>query len=642
MKQGYINILAVCMTLMIAAACGKEQPQPSKPEPEAEALEELTIKAEVATKTVLNTDNTVDWSVGDAVSVFSINKSGGNNRFDSSHSSVVHETDLYGKIESGTTEVLALYPYTASAAYSGGTVTGMSIPTTQTATETSFANGASVTIAKGTKAASAKTVVLLFKNLCSVLRFTVPEGIKESSSITIESINNNVKMSGAVSIDSSTESITSAATPSVVLSGSFTGGKTYCVTVAPGNYDQGFRFTITGTNGTTLVREAPAVNAKKGEVYNIGVLNPVISGDPVTCSITHTYENSTLTGSNATVTLSAPQDEFASNIKGWRLDNVTIKSQDGTVLYRTLGSTSSTSGQALTLSQASGKPYIPHGSYTLSADIYYTVKKADGTLAEKLFQQNFTKTVTSPTPDAITLTQSNITGYTSYSCYKGTDGQSASATTANGKDNDKIYDIGFTYKGMLSDAVYAQCSGLLSSSTTLDGSAKSGTTTVTDWKKYTIACTATFDGVTKSASKDVHITGLPYSAVPPKKSGSPGGHNWTDPQGRITWNTDHVYMIYAAAQYPYITSPNFHIPADINVSANGRIVVYTGGGSHTLNIKCGGTDHKYKDRGSKKGDTWTDTVNETMTSSKNNWTIMYEYAFTGPETYVYSFYVKYR
>ena len=655
MRKRYINILATCATVLLAAACGsKEQTQPSEPEPDA--LEEMTIEAEVATRTVMNTDNTVDWSVSDAISVFSTSHRV-NHSFGSSHSAVSHLTTFSGKIERGTTEVLALYPYTASAAYSGSTVTGMSIPTTQTATESSFANGASVTIAKGTKAAEAKTVVLLFDNLCSVLKFTVPEGIKQSSSIRVESIDSNVKMSGAVTIDPATKAITSATASYVDLSGSFTAGKTYCVTVAPGNYDQGFRFTINGSGGNTLVREAPAVNAEKGKVYNVGALNPVISSDPVTCSISHIYENNTLTGTNATVTLSAPQNEFASNIKRWRLDNVTIKSQDGTVLYRTLANTSSTNGQALTLLQASGKPYIPHGNYTFSADIYYTVNKADGTPAEKLYQANFTKTVTSPAPDASKFTlDANISGYTSYNYGTGTD-KTKNVDYANNLSPTRIYEIAATYKSGLSAGVFTQCQSLLSVVPTLDGDTFSYDTAdgkgsgnqkgSQSWASHTLGAKLSFDGSTQktcATTRTVYITGLPYNATPPQKSVSQGDHKWREAQGNITWNTNHVYMVYSAAKFPGITSPDFYIPVNINVKARGNINVITNGGSHDLNIKCGGTDHKF-DKGSRAGDAWPkngEEVNETMTSDKKNWTIMYNYAAWGPETYIYSFIVEYR
>lgn len=657
MMKRYINILAALATVLLAAACGsKEQTQPSEPEPDA--LEEMTIEAEVATRTVMNTDNTVDWSVSDAISVFSTSHRV-NHSFGSSHSAVSHLTTFSGKIERGTTEVLALYPYTASAAYSGSTVTGMSIPTTQTATESSFANGASVTIAKGsTKGDMKKTTVLLFENLCSVLKFTVPEGIKQSSSIRVESINPNVKMSGAVTIDSSTKAITSATASYVDLSGSFSAGNTYCVTVAPGNYDQGFRFTITGTNNTTLVREAPAVNAEKGKVYNVGALNPVISSDPVTCSISHIYENNTLTGTNATVTLSAPQNEFASNIKRWRLDNVTIKSQDGTVLYRTLANTSSTNGQALTLLQASGKPYIPHGNYTFSADIYYTVNKADGTPAEKLYQANFTKTVTSPAPDAskFTLTASP-TGYTSYSVYKGTDGQTASASNANNVKNDVIKGIGAQYTGGLSPQVYAQCSNLLSFTATYKNGdsyyspdANGNSAEWLNWGEHKVKCNSiTFDGVTQSCSseKTVYITGVPYQMVHPADDpNATHNHTWERHQGKGDFKTDCITMTFGSwvdTKKPQIILRNFKIPEDINVYISGDI-----------RTEC--TDKKelqFKPNGSVKNElivtdlnnknSWQNKkLNAVMGAGDFRWEIFHDNGNATKLTYVYSFKVDYR
>ena len=642
MRKRYINILAACAAMIFIASCGKEQPQQS--EPEAEALEELTVEAEVATKTVMNTDNTVDWSVSDAISVFST-AYGVNRKFGSSHSAVSHLTTFSGKIESGTTEVLALYPYTASAAYSGGTITGMSIPTTQTATESSFANGASVTIAKGTKAADAKTVVLLFDNLCSVLKFTVPEGIKQSSSIRVESINSNVKMSGAVTINSATPAITSASESHVELSGTFTGGKTYCVTVAPGNYDQGFRFTITGTNNTPLVREAPAVNAVRGEVYTIGALNPALDEGAAfisACSIAHNYENSTLTGSTATVTFAAnvPQDEFASNIKGWKVKNVTMKDQNG-IVYRTLAETEFTNGQIFTLTQQSGMPYMPQGSYTFSADIYYTVNKADGTPVDK-FLKTVTTTVTSPAPDAskFTLTASP-TGYTSYSCYKGTDGQSKSATTANSKDNSTIYNVGAAYAGGLSSDVYNQCSNLLTITSYLDDTAASGDKTEQSWDKHTISARASFDGVSVStSSKDVYITGLPYRLK--HKANEQGNHSWSMYQGKVNWNSDNI-EIYTLSPQPIVQSCSFYVPKDnIPIKVTGLIKRNDFGTLRVpdAGVKINGSDEQTQSMG--KNSTWNVDISKWTLSDKGWFEVQYHYAADGPHLYIYSFNVDYR
>ena len=654
MRKRYINILAACAAMIFIASCGKEQPQQS--EPEAEALEELTVEAEVATKTVMNTDNTVDWSVSDAISVFST-AYGVNRKFGSSHSAVSHLTTFSGKIESGTTEVLALYPYTASAAYSGGTITGMSIPTTQTATESSFANGASVTIAKGTKAADAKTVVLLFDNLCSVLKFTVPEGIKQSSSIRVESINSNVKMSGAVTINSATPAITSASESYVELSGTFTGGKTYCVTVAPGNYDQGFRFTITGTNNTPLVREAPAVNAVRGEVYTIGALNPALDGNAasISGSIQHTYENSTLTGSTASVTVTYPEDEFASNIKGWKLKNVTMK-KDASVLYRSLpDGTAFTNGQPITLNQESDMPYMPQGSYTFSADIYYTVNKADGTPVDK-FLKTVTTTVTSPAPDAskFTLTASP-TGYTSYSVYKGTDGQTASAANANNVKNDVIKGIGAQYTGGLSSQVYTQCSNLLSFTATYKNGdsyyspdANGNSAEWLSWGEHKVKCTsATFDGVTQSCNseKTVYITGLPYKlAHVASKSEDTHNHVWKPFQEDINFYSDNIDLKPTAAKEPIIQSPYFSIPSTINVKLTGYV-------TSERDIK---DRLQFKPNGVEKGyivninndNPWNgdnNPVDAEMAAGNYQWDIQWHmYANLFKHAHIYSFNIDYR
>ena len=543
MRQGYISTIAICMAIFFAVACGKEEGStpPSPTDVTQSEYEEITVSATVATKTVLNGEKVVDWCQGDAISVFSANVTGGgNNKLDSDlTTSTNHEATFSGKIEKGTTGVVALYPYTAGATYSGGKVTGMSIPTQQTATGSSFANGASVTIAKGsTQGDMKKTAVLIFENLCSVLKFTLPEGIS-ADWIKVQS-KDGLNMSGEVTIDSAAKAITSASTPYVMLTGTFEGGSEYCVTVAPGTYTSGFTFTIHGTGGSTFEREvAVKVEAAKGIIYKMGSLSYVADGSVVSASaaISHTYSGGTLTGSDATLTLNVNNDaipaEFRGTITKWSLKNVNF-SQGGTA-FRALGDGESidvTSGVATQpIPVVNSKPYMPHtvgsGEYSWTADVYYTVKSPDsptGTGTVEKFLKTLSGTATSPAPDAGSFTlDANVSGYTSYNYGTGTE-KTKNVDYANNLSATRIYEIDVTYKSGLSAGVDAQCHSLLSVVPTLDGNTfsydaadgkgtgnqKGGQT----WAAHALGALASFDGSTQqtcATTRTVHITGLPYN-----------------------------------------------------------------------------------------------------------------------------------
>ena len=679
MRQGYIRTFAICLAVFLAVACGKEEgPTPQSPTdvPQAE-YEELIVNAAVATKTVLNVDEKrVDWCQGDAISVFSTNITGGdNNKLDSDLTTPTdHEATFRGKIESGTTGVVALYPYTAAAAYSGGTVTGMSIPTEQTATGSSFANGASVTIAKGsTQGDKKKTAVLIFENLCAVLTFTLPEGIS-ADWIKVQS-KDGLNMSGAVTIDSAAKAITSASASYVMLSGTFEGGREYCVTVAPGTYPSGFTFTIHGTGNSTFEREvAVEVEAEKGIIYKMGSLSYVADGSAVSASaaISHTYSSNVLTGSDATLTLTVNNDavpaEFRETITKWTLKNVKF-SQGGTD-FRAIGDGESidvTSGVATQpIPVVNSKPYMPHtvgsGAYSWTADVYYTVKSPDsptGTGTVEKFLKTLSGTATSPAPDAGRFTlDANVSGYTSYNYGTGTD-KTKNVNYANNLSATRIYEIDVTYKSGLSAEVAAQCQSLFSASPTIDGSAfsydtadgkgsgnqKGGQT----WAAHTLGALASFDGSTQqtcATTRTVYITGLPYKAEPPKNSGS---NPWNKQEGNVKWETNYVNFLPGVdwiTGYCRIGSPTFHLPSNINVNAQ-CYVTCSSGAKHPMSLRLGGVGDQTLEEvdmgglyGYKEYSFNKDA--EMIPGSRYCFLLEYKYGTAGPDVKIYNFYVNYR
>lgn len=132
---------------------------------------------------------------------------------------------------------------------------------------------------------------------------------------------------------------------------------------------------------------------------------------------------------------------------------------------------------------------------------------------------------------------------------------------------------------------------------------------------------------------------------PPKNSGE---NPWKSVAGNNTWSDDKVSLYYAFAQYPEISSPAFNIPktadgsdGSIDVAASTKVTrnnAILAPGKLQISLD---TDVVYKETLHRNA-TYEGTLNQTMTSSQNNWHIGYSYAAVGIETYVYYFNINYR
>jgi len=517
---------------------------------------------------------TINWDNGDAISFFSIAQ-GGNVSLTASNISGA-SADFSGDIPSGTEDFAAVYPYTSGAVYSSGTITGFSIPTTQTATAGSFANGAALAIAKGKKTIGKEEVTdLQFKNLCSVIGFTLPSNVTFANEITI-STKNGEKLAGVASIDYGTPALTlgSSASNSIVIkpsSGNFTSGKTYYVTIAPGTYKDGFNFSIKTAGGSTYTRTTTkTVTAVAGGIYPLGTLSLILGTSDFTSSVTltNTFSNGELSGTDAKLSIT-PKSEIAGTIKSYRYD-VNFYDATTSTTYRSLKNATATPTN-VTLTQVSGKPYIPKGSYSYTVTLYYTTN--NGTKDVERGPVIIGGGVAQNAPTGLNI-QANLAGYTSYSMYKGTDGQSASANTANSKDNATIYGIGATYTKGVTSAVLTQCSNLWSfGGSKLDGNAKTGDASGQSWAEHTISADWSFDGTSGTLSKKVYVTGLPYKVSSFSANGdTKANDNYGNVWERGSWNNKvdgsalQCGAVTGSGSASWSSTFHFYVPSSINVT----------------------------------------------------------------------------
>lgn len=564
MKTTHYLYLALCLSAISAVSCTKES-ENETPVTEFEKCEILAVTETTKTQISESDSNVVIWNSGDALSVFSADKTpANNNKFNSSNISG-NSASFSGSIESLTESFYALYPYMNGLSYSEGVISGAVIPTTQTATDNSFANGVALAVAHGTRTPGVpQGSTLDFQNLCAMLAFTLPSNITFANEIIVSS-KSGAKMAGSVSIDCANETISGASESSVTLSGSFTGGNTYMIAIAPGTYTGGFSFTINTNGGNSYTRGTTKdVTAEAGNVYKLGKLSLELAETDLSTSvsISHDVESNVLNGSTAKFSIT-PKSEFASAISKYKVV-LNLKNSSSTVC-RTLDTEAETFDDTV-MDMSNNFYYLPKGDYTYEATVTYYVNN-DAKLVAHTFV--YSGEVTSPQPSGFTL-KADLSGHTSYDTYK-----SGDVSVANTENGSTIFGIGATYKSGLSNNVYTQCSSLLSITSTLDGSEKSGNQESQSWTAHTIGAKWSFDGAAGTTNtKTVYVTGLPYYIQTSKRS-----FGWTQTGDFESNNGETAWAVCTGKgqdKTAYALSPAYCVPDDINIKVDVPGYVYCG------------------------------------------------------------------
>lgn len=619
------KLIAACFMTIVAAACTKEGANKNL---KIRSFEPISISGTSSQESKTHIGEIdggavkIYWNEGDALSLFSTNDGMEHLNIEIPSTSVSGTSaQFYGEVEAGTTDFVAIYPYASAATYNSGVISTV-IPTTQSATSGSFANGAALCIASGTRTPGSTEVSgLNFSSLCSVIGFTLPSNIDFAQSVTI-SAKSGAKLAGSVSINCETAQITSVSEGSITLSGDFVGGNTYYATIAPGTYANGFNFSIGTKGGNTYSRETTkTVEAAAGGVYPLGTLSLAITSADFgsSISIAHKIDGGILNGSTAKFSLAVNKEEFASIAI---IKSASISLKQGSSEIATLSCEGAPVEKAMT--NASGIYYIPKGEYSYEGTVTYTVNNGTKDIERTA---SISGTATSPQVSGISF-QANLSAYTSYSTYKGLDGRTASTSGANSEDGSTIYGINASYKSGLSSEVYNQCSSLLSVKSTLDGAENSGNVDKQSWAAHTIGAKITFDGASFTATntKTVHVTGLPYNQGKSVYGDGMNNGEWVQKSGgKYEINNNPKYLRIGSNGNVTMT---LNIPSDINTNISYRIDEYLSsrfnycktrfiaGGTTILDTEDGGTatTKKYE---SNKDIIFTSSANSVIVSQNN-------------------------
>ena len=498
--------------------------------------ESATIVTGEMTRTSLS-GKEIHWTGDDVIAVF--DNANYKNVFNISEAEGSYAS-FDGSVTSGTTQIYAVYPADLAVSANGSDLK-VNIPTNQTSKVGSFAEEHNISVAKGAKVPGVEAIEnITFKNVCALLKFTIPSYVENVKSVNFST---SSPISGEATVDFSGDAPVLSVGPngstSVTMTGSYPAGSEFLFVLAPGEI-KGCTVTVTDNEGQTWkIVVTSTFTLEAGKYKNLGRLD--VEPVAATASATHVKSGETLVGTDVTLKLNIP----AVTQKHVTAVSIEIKNSAGQVVR-------SSSNTALTqkLSATQDWPYLPQGTYTVSGT--YTL--VDGKV-KAIAPTSFT----SPAP-TFAVTSYAYTSYTKY--------QTSGASAANAVTGDAICDI-TSATVAISDAIlnnskYASLKGGFSYA--LDGNATtSAKVTNQSWGKHTVTATYTFDGAACSGSTDCHVTGLPYTANPPTNSGNYAwGSNFQTTLNTINWESSEVHLE-GISRKALITSPTFHVPANIGV-----------------------------------------------------------------------------
>ena len=268
--KAYRFILALSV-LAVSACSVKEINETAKTSERELTIEAYRADDDAQTKTYLKeSDGSVWWVPGDAISLFYGSGSEGGSLFSSQATDTAKVTNFTGTINviTGGAEVSledtffwGLYPYSESASCDGTGVT-MTLPAVQTAQAGTFATGAAPSIGRS------QGLHMGFYNICGGLKFSVTKaGVNK---VTLKSRNGeSIAGTAKVSFDSEGLPVSEILDGSdvVVLSAhageTFEHGKFYYILMFPATMAGGFTVTLETASETATYEKTTAITAKR-------------------------------------------------------------------------------------------------------------------------------------------------------------------------------------------------------------------------------------------------------------------------------------------------------------------------------------------------------------------------------------------
>ena len=548
-----IKLIFAALASFAAFSCEKE----SLPQSTLESnLVPLVLTTGDDTKTSL-VGNEIHWSEGDSVAVYdNLNNSPRSAKAQDING---NRANFHCKVSRLASKVCAVYPYSTAlecdlAADFKSDYVKVKVLGEQTAAPGTFADDHNISVAFATisgdldKDGLSNTKNVAFKNVCSLLKFTLPEANKipgniESVMLSSESVIAGTMKVNGVDREFEVESVVDG-TNSITMEGSFEAGKTYCFVLAPVLLE-GLSISVRMEDGTVYgMGTSNDIEMTMGKYRSLGTLD-FTKMSTFSYSAEHDFQNSVLQGTNVKV-----------NFPSADVSNVNITITKGDVVMRSMTDDNLTieNGKKVAVSRSNDAawPYLPSGIYTISG--YYTMAGEEITISPA--------TLTVARPEGITITGFNA--YTSYTKYNAGD-----VSGANALKGSLIYVQASNIN--VSPAILAKYANLLSLDYTSSG--KKGSIVTGTLTKEVVApaygeysdIKYSFDGVVGATmSSKCHVTGIPYKLS--LSTNDSGDMAWRI-KDKVEWNGSEMLLGYYSTGTPTATK-TFNVPRNTDVKVN--------------------------------------------------------------------------
>ena len=573
-----IKYIFAALVAFAALSCNKLESPVENPDAD---LMTLVLSTGEQTKTHISDVTTngvteIHWDEGDAITVFSSGTTLGNNKYSFAMSGKPNGNfaQFTGEISRGSDYIWAVYPQSnASTGSTDGSQIVVSLASSQASVANSFASNLNISVAKSKITKNNdwgavgdyelnETILVNFKNVCSLLKFTAPAEADQIASVVITA---DKAIVGDLTINYSGESpkVTDVnGGNSITMNGPFAANTDYYFVLAPVAISDLSVYVNTSDNkqysATRNYGSNSQLQLKPGQYKSLGTLNfnnmPSFSVDFDIqddggflngTDVIFTFPSNNITDIQLTITQSGGKASRTINVSDPEIDS------NGRFV-------SSCSNDA-------SWPYLPKGTYTI-AGRYKTPAGLVSVSGVEL------KIDADPK-----FTVGGYDAYTTWSLFK--DGKVDDANTKNGS---LIYFTAAQSSITISDNILKNANYNDIISVTF---AKSATEVATGKFNASLSSnlvvpavgaystpTYHFDGVDKAfANSTCHVTGIPHTANPPKKE-----LGWTTPSNTdvVVWTDDGV-QLWGAGSEPVISSPLLYFPEQTKVALNVKADLYS-------------------------------------------------------------------
>ena len=575
-------ILAAAFALA-ALSCQKEETYNSYSETD-QNLVPLILTTGEPTKTYIagdGVDKDIYWSSDDKIMVYCDISPIGSTPYSDEFSMPANYTPagtharFEGNVYMRSNLIWAVYPSSAALQATEDGVLTVRLPSEQVSCDGSFDKGCNISISKSDISKLDYSIGLThpkpvingnvkFENVCSLLKFRIPSGVTNVTSVTISTDND---IAGDLQLDytSNTPSfdgfVKESSTNIITMTGTFAENTDYYFVLAPVDISELNIYVNTTDKQYAATRTfSTPISFVAGSYKNLGTLN-LANMPSLKVDFDVNDNGGVLNGTDVIFTF--PSDDV-SNLQ------LTVSSADKKFV-RTISDTEPELTESMYISScfSSELPYLPKGKYDVSG--YYETSAGRAPVSGITFE------ITADDVPSFTVESLNAyTSYTKYSEYKKGTGTLNAANDCHGASI-YLYNIkANVHSNILTNPIYASII-----KAKFDGgneiksvSEEAGIYefSMPAYGSYTSA-TLSFDDVWSTSSpcslSDCYVTGIPYKLNSNGWSVS-GNYKWTDNTLRLGYNLDNIASWGdGSAQISYELYTPFTI--DVVVSSTGSV-----------------------------------------------------------------------